>query len=68
MPSERVQHQIDRFLDEAEEAMAHSDWVTVRDRAQNVLALDRQNADAVSYVEAADVRLATTLEIGRAHV
>jgi len=46
MPSERVQRQIDRFLDEAEAAMARSDWTTVRDRAKNALALDPENADA----------------------
>jgi hypothetical protein len=35
MPSERVQRQIDRFLDEAEAAAAESEWARVRDRAQN---------------------------------
>jgi hypothetical protein len=32
MPTERVQHQIDRLLDEAEQAIATSDWVLVRAR------------------------------------
>ena len=37
MPSERMQRQIDRLLDQAEEAAAAGDWATLRDRA-------RQNA------------------------
>jgi len=54
MPSERVQRQIDLLLDEAEAGIAASDWGRVRDRAGNVLALDPENADAKSYLEAAD--------------
>ena len=33
MPSERVQRQIDRLLDEAEAAIAARDWLRVRDSA-----------------------------------
>ena len=40
MASERIQRRIDILLDEADEAIAKSDWAVVRDRAQNVLALD----------------------------
>ncbi|MBI2887946.1 MAG: hypothetical protein HYY02_12150 [Chloroflexi bacterium] len=58
MPSERIQRQIDRFLDEADQAMAHSDWARVQDRAENVLALDPENADAQTYLAAAQRRLA----------
>ena len=54
MLSERIQRQIDRFLDEAEAAAAASDWGRVRDRAQNVLALDPTNADARTYLAAAE--------------
>ncbi len=39
MASERVQRQIERLLDEAEEAIAQLNWVVVRDRAQAVLAI-----------------------------
>jgi hypothetical protein len=52
--SERVQRQIDRLLDEAEAAIAGSDWPRVRDRATNALALDPENQDAKSYLAAAD--------------
>ena len=54
MPSERVQRQIDLLLDEAEKAIAASDWPRVRDRARNALALNPEDADALSYVAAAD--------------
>ena len=54
MASERTQRQIDRFLDEAEDAAALSDWARVRDRAQNVLAFDPENADGVAFLTAAD--------------
>jgi len=37
MPSERMQRQIDRLLNEAEEAIASQDWPAVRDRARSVL-------------------------------
>lgn len=50
MPSERMQRQIDRFLDAAEEAMARFDWAAVHDNAQAVLRLDPENQDAVSYL------------------
>ncbi|MHB8575488.1 MAG: protein kinase domain-containing protein, partial [Dehalococcoidia bacterium] len=53
MPSERVQRQIDRLLDEAEQAITTGDWETVRLRAEAVLRLDRENADAVAYLDAA---------------
>ncbi len=58
MPSERVQRQIDRFLDEAEAAMARSDWPLARDRAANALALDPANADARHYLDASERALA----------
>ena len=54
MASERTQRQIGRFLDEAEEAAAVSDWARVRDQAQNVLAFDPENVDGVAFVTAAD--------------
>jgi hypothetical protein len=54
MPSERVQRQIDALLDEAEAATKQSNWALVRDRAQNALALDPENADARTYLAAAD--------------
>ena len=54
MASDRVQRQIDRLLDEAEAAITVSDWATVGDRARNVLRLDPENSDALSYLAAAE--------------
>jgi hypothetical protein len=40
MASERVQRQIDRLLDEAEAAIAASEWNRVRDRSNSALAAE----------------------------
>ena len=60
MASERVQRQIDRLLDEAEVGISQSDWALARDRSQNVLALDPENADALAYLAAAGRALGTS--------
>ena len=53
MPSERIQRQIDRILDEAEAALAKYDWESVTQHALAVQALDANNEDAQTYLEAA---------------
>ena len=60
MASERVQRRIDILLDEADQAIVQSDWSVVRDRAQNVLALDPDNGDAATFLAAADRALASS--------
>lgn len=54
MTSERIQRQIDRLLDEAEEALGRYDWDSVRQSARAVLALDPENTDARTFLAAAD--------------
>ncbi|MCH8061051.1 MAG: protein kinase [Chloroflexi bacterium] len=54
MPSERVQRQLDRLLDGAEDALTDRDWSRVRDLAQDALALDPDNEDARTFLEAAE--------------
>jgi eukaryotic-like serine/threonine-protein kinase len=54
MPSERIQRQIDRLLDEAERGVVDGDWNLVRTRAEQALRLDPRNADATTYLEAAN--------------
>ena len=61
MASERIQRQIDRLLNEADEAVLRSDWALARDRAQNVLAFDPENSDARAYLTAADRALGASL-------
>jgi predicted ATPase/class 3 adenylate cyclase len=53
LPTERVQRQIDRLLDEAEAALAKRDWPRVHDLSQDVLAIDPDNADARTFLDAA---------------
>ena len=53
MVSERMQRQIDRLLDEAEEAVSADDWPTVQQRANAVMRLDPNNEDAATYLAAA---------------
>ena len=60
MASQRIQRQIDRLLDEAEEAAAGRNWETVRDRAQHALTFDPDNADATGFLSAAERALGTT--------
>ena len=52
MVSERLQRQIDRLLDEADQAMGQRRWDLVRQHCQDVLDLDPDNADARAYLAA----------------
>ena len=54
MPSERMQRQIDRLLDEAEKAASEKDWPQVADCARDVLAVDADNEDAVAFLAMAE--------------
>jgi len=54
MPSERTQRQIDRLLDEAEQAIASRDWTLVGQYAQDILRLDPENEDARNFLAAAE--------------
>ena len=54
MPSERVQRQVDRLLDEAEAAVDREDWSAVAGLAQRILVMDPENADALAYQEIAE--------------
>ena len=54
MTTERVQRRIERLLDQIEEGMERLDWESVRSSAQAVLALDPGNADALSFLGAAE--------------
>ena len=57
MPSERVQRQIDRLLDDAEAALAESQWSTVAEKSRAVLAIDEGNEDAAAYLKMAEANL-----------
>ena len=54
MVSERIRRQIDRLLNDAEEALARFDWGSVRPRAEAVLQFDPKKSDALSLLAAAN--------------
>ena len=66
MASERIQRQIDRLLDDAEQAMAAGEWETVRLRCEAALSLDAESVDARSYLVAATNKLAPATSAGPA--
>ena len=53
MESERIQRRIDRLLDQIEEAADQRDWEAVKQLADDVLRLEPENADALTYLAAA---------------
>ena len=61
MPSERIQRQIDRFLDQIETAVEERDWERVRELSDDVLRLDPDNEDAQSFLAAAGRDLPRTV-------
>jgi len=54
MASERLQRQIERLLDEADQAITNEDWSMVASRARAVLRIDPENSDALSYLAIAE--------------
>ncbi len=54
MASERLNRQIERLLDEAEQGFADRDWALVRQRARDVLAFDPGNTDAQAFLTGAE--------------
>ena len=48
MTNQWMNQQIQRFLDEAAEAISRLDWQTAYERAQAVLGLDPENADGLA--------------------
>ena len=60
MASDRIQRNIERLLDEVDNAIARRDWISVRDHAQDVLALDPQNSEASAFLAAATRALSSS--------
>ena len=58
MSSERLQRQIERLLNAAEQAVADRDWPQLRDHCRHVLTLDPDNADAQAFLAVAERGLA----------
>ena len=49
MATERIQRRKDRLLDHVEEAADQEDWEAVRMLSRQVLMLDPDNADAITF-------------------
>ena len=64
MLSERVQRQVDRLLDQAEEAIALRHWEDLRATCETLLSLDPDNSDASRYLILANDSLATGVGSG----
>ena len=60
MPSERLQRQIDRLLDEAAAAAEAKDWAASANAARRVLAVDADNAEATSFIHMAEATTEAT--------
>ena len=54
MASDRIQRQIERLLDEVEDAISRYDWEAVRQAANAVLAIDPENSDGRTYLATAE--------------
>ena len=59
MASDRLQRQMERLLDEADQAITDEDWSTVASRARAVLRIDPENSDAISYLTISERDLGT---------
>ncbi len=54
MASERIQRQVDRLLDQAEEAVGSREWVEARDLAQRVFVPDPEDREAATLLAAGE--------------
>jgi len=64
MLNDRVQRQIDRLVDQAQDAIALGQWEELRATCEVVLSLDPENSDATRYLSLADKSLATDVVSG----
>src|SRR5437867_3469086 len=61
--SDRLQRQLDRFLDECEAALGAHQWVAARDAALAALGIEPENTDAQGFLAAAQRALAGTAAV-----
>ncbi len=54
MASDRIKRQIERLLDEVEDAISRYDWEAVRQAANAVLAIDPENSHGRTYLATAE--------------
>ena len=64
MATDFIRQQIAQLLQQASQALANRDWVQVRDRAEDILALDPENQDATALLAAVERRIGSTAQPG----
>ena len=62
MPSERVQRRIEALLDDADAALSIQDWQKAAEIARAAITMDSDNADAATYLAAAEAALGDQAE------
>jgi hypothetical protein len=65
LPSERIQRQINRLLDESDRAFGARDWALLKAHALDVLKLDSSSDDGRMFLEAAEQGLKEDGELGQ---
>ena len=59
MPSERIQRQIDRLLDQADQAFGEIDYEALQKFAEAILRVGPENSDALTYLDASKRDMST---------
>ena len=62
LAGDRTRRQLERLLDEAEEAFGRGEWELLRERAERALLLDPENSDARNFQSAAERALSGDLQ------
>ena len=65
MASDRIQRQVERLLDEAEKAFVEHDWLALLAHAPDVIRLDPENREALTFLSAAEQALDSSAPTGR---
>ena len=65
MASYRIQRQVERLLDEAEKAFVEHDWNALLSHAQDVIRLDSENREALTFLSAAEQALGSSPPTGQ---
>ncbi len=65
MASDRIQRQVERLLDEAEKAFVEHDWNALLSHAQDVIRLDSENREALTFLSAAEQALGSSPPTGQ---
>jgi signal transduction histidine kinase len=60
MASERIQKQIDRLLDEAEQALAQDNWDRMKQLGERVLLFEPEDKGVIAFVEISQRALGST--------